>query len=704
MITSKAKTTAQFIAAAVAKHGETYDYTRTTYAGVRSKVMITCRIHGDFTQTPNAHLNGQGCPQCGVARRSASVRRSQEDFVAAATQKHAGVYDYSCTEYKNSSTPVTIVCRKHGAFTQVPSAHLNGQGCPQCGIERRTEAARSTTDEFVARARAVHGDVYEYTKSVYTGTDVKLTITCRVHGDFEQVSHSHLSGRGCPQCRSSKIAATKRAQQLGAAEESHYHNMSTKLTLSDFLARAAAKHGDRYTYDTATFKDSTTKMNVVCRTHGVFSVAPAHHMQGRGCPQCRGSNISAAKSNGLEWFLSECRKTHGDKYDYSAISDYTAADRPYTIVCRKHGAFEQNGWAHKSGQGCPACGTERAAAACRYTKEEYVAAAVAKHGDKYTYPGDFNSAKGKIEVVCPTHGAFWQEATSHLQGRGCPSCAKATLSSVEWDIIEYIKSFGVDAKHAYRPAWLGGKELDVFVPSHNLAIEYCGAWVHNSTRNPFGEPKSPKYHYDKWKLCRDNGVTLLTVYDFEWMAARGKWEAVIRHKLQKADRRVYARKCKIVPVERAVAYQFCKEHHIEGAGGAWTFGAECRGLEYAGELVAVMVLDNGDIKRSCTLSGTAVIGGVSKLFKSFPPGTTMMTTNNTGSSGNYGTLVDKYTLRYWWVKLGTTPVAYPRRQCQKHLLERRFGVPVGDMTERQYMESLGFVKCYDSGLSFWVNR
>ena len=128
------------------------------------------------------------------------------------------------------------------------------------------------------------------------------------------------------------------------------------------------------------------------------------------------------------------------------------------------------------------------------------------------------------------------------------------------------------------------------------------------------------------------------------------------------------------------------------------------GLEYLGELVAVMVEDKGDIKRSCTLSGTAVIGGVSRLFKAFPAGTTMMTTNNTGSSGNYGTLLDKKTTRYWWVKGTKVLEALPRHRCQKHMLEKRFGIPVGEKTERQYMEDLGYVRCYDSGLSYWVNK
>lgn len=479
--------------------------------------------------------------------------------------------------------------------------------------------------------------------------------------------------------------------------------MTAKMMEKEFLTRAAETHGDRYDLSHVVFVSAGEKVTVVCREHGAFETVPGRFIKGRGCPRCKGASITAAKTKDKGWWETECRKVHGDKYDYSRVV-YTKVRDTFEIVCQTHGSFMQVGWSHKAGQGCPKCAASSTAFALTYTPAEYATRANEVHNNKYTYISEYKSGRMKIEIGCPTHGSFWQEATSHLQGRGCPSCAKATLSQPEWDIIEIIKSHGYEARHGYRPAWMDGKELDVFVPALNLAIEYCGSWVHNTTKNPFGhQPKDKWYHYDKWKTCRDNGVTLLTIYDFEWMTNREKWEAVISHKLQKADHRVYARKCKIVPVEREVARAFCREHHVEGVGGMWLRTAECRGLEYQGELVAISVCEEGDIKRSCTKSGIAVIGGVSKLFKSFPAGTTMMTTNNTGSSGNYGTLVEKKTLRYWWVKLGTEPKAFPRRQCQKHMLEKRFGQPVGDKTERQYMEDLGYVKCYDSGLSYWVN-
>ena len=478
--------------------------------------------------------------------------------------------------------------------------------------------------------------------------------------------------------------------------------MPRKKTPEEFITDARAAHGEKFDYSQVVYTSGKAKVVVVCPVHGAVSISPEKHLSSTtGCPKCGVEARVSASRTDLTTVIAAFVEAHGQRYDYSAVR-YAGVDTAVNIICREHGMFAQTPWVHKAGHGCPKCALKLNGHRRAYDTGTFALKAATVHDDKYTY-GEYAGSQVPIQVTCATHGTFTTLPTNHLRGSGCPVCARQ-VSAPELAIMELVQACGATPVGRYRPKWMGGKELDVYVPEFNLAIEYCGHHVHNSTRHAYGhEPRTERYHYDKWKTCRDNGVTLLTIYDFEWMSHREKWEAVIRHKLQKADRRVYARKCQIVPVERDVAYRFCKDHHIESAGGAWTYEAVCKGLTFAGELVAIMVADKGDIKRACTLSGTAIIGGVSRLFKSFPTGTTMMTTNNTGSSGNYGTLVDKTTLRYWWVRPGSKPVAYPRRQCQKHMLEKRFGQPVGDKTERQYMEDLGHVKCYDSGLSYWVN-
>lgn len=482
--------------------------------------------------------------------------------------------------------------------------------------------------------------------------------------------------------------------------------MAQKHTRASYLASLPPEFHALYDYSRVEYKSNKDKIEVVCRKHGTsFLVTANNHQRNKsGCPTCKGENQSNRNRRDDAHFAARFRAVHGDRYTYD-WSSLVQSDIPMSIKCQVHGTFFQSPNAHGSGKGCPLCANSNRKQKLRLGAERIRARLRDAHPtmDVVAVP---DVTAGLVVYTCPTHGLVSQRANDLINGpHKCAMCSR-TQSSQEQVIAAFVRSFGVEVLQRHRPTWMSGKELDLFIPEHNLAIEYGGSHVHNSTMNVYGaDPKDKWYHYDKWKICRDNGVTLLTIYDFDWFANREKWEAVIKHKIQKADRRVYARKCTVVPVERAAARDFCKQHHIEGVGGMWKLTTECMGLEHDGELVAVMACEEGDIKRSCTLSGTAVIGGVSRLFKSFPAGTTMMTTNNTGSSGNYGTLVEKKTLRYWWVKLsGNSPLAIPRRQCQKHLLEAKFGEPLNGRTERQYMEDMGFVKCYDSGLSYWVNK
>ena len=126
-------TTEDFIAKAKAVHGDKYDYSLTKYINSKTKVRIICRKHGEFEQTPEKHLAGQGCEKC--FRKSLSLRYSmgKEIFIEKANAVHKGFYDYAEVKYINSRLSVKIKCPLHGAFMQAPSSHLQGHGCPDCG-------------------------------------------------------------------------------------------------------------------------------------------------------------------------------------------------------------------------------------------------------------------------------------------------------------------------------------------------------------------------------------------------------------------------------------------------------------------------------------------------------------------------------------------------------------------------------------------
>lgn len=193
---SKKLTTEEFIEKAKLIHGEMYDYSKTVYTHSLAKLTITCKIHGDFEQTPSNHLQGSICKLCTVSSRTSS----KEEFIKKANKVHTYKYDYSKIEYVNNKTNITIICPIHGLFNQTPNCHLKGQECPECGRLKCDEARKLTTKEFIEKAKLIHKDTYDYTITEYKTSKEEVQIICPNHGVFTKIAQSHLSGQGCPIC------------------------------------------------------------------------------------------------------------------------------------------------------------------------------------------------------------------------------------------------------------------------------------------------------------------------------------------------------------------------------------------------------------------------------------------------------------------------------------------------------------------------
>lgn len=140
-----------------------------------------------------------------------SKRLTTEEFIEKAKQVHNNKYDYSKTEYVSSRIKVIITCPEHGDFEQLPSSHLQGVGCPKCSriwtdehkhnLQKSSRKSRGmTTEEWVERARSIHGDKYDYSQTVYVNQRTNVKIICPIHGVFEQKADSHIRGCGCRLC------------------------------------------------------------------------------------------------------------------------------------------------------------------------------------------------------------------------------------------------------------------------------------------------------------------------------------------------------------------------------------------------------------------------------------------------------------------------------------------------------------------------
>lgn len=180
----------QFINSANAVHDNKFDYSSVNYVSSSKKVIIKCKEHGEFMQTPSNHVhNRQGCPMCSGRKQS-----NTSEFIMKASVVHGEKYRYNLVKYVNNKTKVNIVCPEHGEFKQTASDHLSGYGCPSCGGVKRYD-----TESFIKRARSVHYGIYDYSLSEYVNKDTKLIIKCKDHGEFTQSPHNHCSlKQGCP--------------------------------------------------------------------------------------------------------------------------------------------------------------------------------------------------------------------------------------------------------------------------------------------------------------------------------------------------------------------------------------------------------------------------------------------------------------------------------------------------------------------------
>lgn len=266
----------------------------------------------------------------------------RERFICEAVQIHGESYDYSLVEYVNNKTNVIIGCGDH-TFSIRPDAHtFYKRGCTVCKTPNKDKnKLRARFDKFVALAREVHGDLYDYSRSVYTDNKTPVLIGCGDH-DFTMRPDNHIyAKRGCPICNGTEYRATQ-------------------MRIDQFATRANIIHHNAYDYSKAKYVNSKTKTTIICHRlfddglieHGEFYQSPdAHIFQKQGCPFCGGSN-----TKDTDTFIRDAERIHSGKYAYLAVN-YVNAHTKVSITCPNHGDFDQTPANHLNGNGCPECST-----------------------------------------------------------------------------------------------------------------------------------------------------------------------------------------------------------------------------------------------------------------------------------------------------------------------------------------------------------
>lgn len=183
-------------------HDNKYEYDTINQNDIKTRdtIDIICKKHGEFKQKAWTHKSGSGCPKCYNESISKKLGNGVDLFIKKAKDTHGDKYDYSKVKYINNDTPVDIICKKHGVFSQKPRTHIfRKSGCKKCN--------RVTKDEIINRSNNTHNSKYKYLNFTYDDNntvDDIMKIECPIHGEFKQRIKNHLIGIGCPYCRESK--------------------------------------------------------------------------------------------------------------------------------------------------------------------------------------------------------------------------------------------------------------------------------------------------------------------------------------------------------------------------------------------------------------------------------------------------------------------------------------------------------------------
>lgn len=420
-------------------------------------------------------------------------KRTLEEFITQANLIHDNKYDYSKVEYINTDTKICIVCPIHGEFWMTPTSHLNKRGCPKCGVLRIGQKLRLNTEQFIEKAKSVHGDKYDYSKVEYVNNNTKVCIICPIHGEFWQTPHNHLVG-GCYQCGRDKS------------------RLKTYSDTEKFIEKAKAVHGDEYDYSKVVYVKSNIKVCIICSKHGEFWVTPNNHLQGRKCPLCsieNGNPITRLYTT--ESFVEACKKIHGDKFSYEKTV-YKNQSTKCVVTCLFHGDREMLPSNLLRGFGCKKCAMERQAASKLHGLEWFLEYAKKRHGNRYDYcEVEYKGINSKVKIFCTVcKKYFYQSPYYHVsKGHGCPCC---NFSHLETEISVILQKYNIEYDPQYK---LDRQKLDFYLPQYNVGIE-CQGEQHFQPSFSRNKEKAEKFLHDniardikKATKCKERGIKLL---------------------------------------------------------------------------------------------------------------------------------------------------------------------------------------------------
>lgn len=537
---------------------------------------------------------------------------------------------------------------------------------------------------LINKSKEIFGDLYDFSLVPDDfKTKEKLSIICPIHGVFYKSYEKHISNKqGCPECIGKKRYDTK-----------------------SFIEKAKTlEHCKYYSFDKVKYINNKTKIIVTCNIHGDFEITPGHLLSGEGCPKCRYIKSANSKRRSIEEVISISNEIHNYKYDYSLIKEYKNDRIKYPIICPEHGEFMQSFNNHIKGkQGCPICGRMQSDKKRTKTFDEFLQRARLIHGDVYEY-NDVNYVRYdvKIGITCKKHGIFYMTPGNHLMGQQCPKCA-SSHSKGEDELFNFISSITNETVIQRDRVTLNNTELDITIPSMNIAFEYNGLHWHSELL------KEKHYHLNKTIECEKKNIRLFHIFEDEWIYKRDILESMIRNLLGITKNKIYARECIVKEVSPKEASDFLEKNHLQGkCNSTYKYG-----LFHNNEIVSIMTFGKSrhfigncnfefELLRFCNKLNTNVIGAASKLFKYFikkhNPNSVVSYADRRWSNGNLYNKIGfiKYNEsapNYYYI------IGNRRRyrfNYRKSILVKKYNCPI-DVSEHDFCLSQKWYRIYDCG-------
>jgi DNA-directed RNA polymerase subunit RPC12/RpoP len=289
----------------------------------------------------------------------------------------------------------------------------------------------------------------------------------------------------------------------------------------------------------------------------------------------------------------------------------------------------------------------------------------------------------------------------------CPTCYPPLqgFSKMEKELVEFVKSLNVEVLENVTNILSNNRELDLYIPSHNVAIEFDGLYWHSEVQGH----KDQFYHLKKTEECEAKGIRLLHIFEDEWINKPSIVKSLIRSKLGLSDHKLFARKCEVARISFKDAREFLNENHIQGCG---TPSKICYGLAQDFRIVAVMTLAKPrynkkydyELVRYATLKNYSIVGGFSKLLKAFTdehnPNYIISYADRRYSAGgvyekcNFKPIEDSKP-NYFYIEPDMKRSS--RVKYQKHKLGQVLKTFDEKLTEWQNMQLNGFDRIWDCG-------